>query len=97
MASVRKLARVLGSGRIGAAVAHQIAMRGICNIRLVEIIEGLPRCEAIDITQKISGIDVDVSGSNDFHDLTNSERPLFAKSAETLPVAISGLAPRILA
>lgn len=66
---------MLGAGRIGAAVAHQIAMRGICDIRLVDIIEGLPQGEALDITHMISewGIDGDVSGSNDFRDLAGSE------------------------
>jgi malate dehydrogenase len=50
-------------------------MRGICDLRLLDIIEGLPQGEALDITQMISemGIDVDVSGSNDFHDLAGSE------------------------
>lgn len=71
----RKLVTVLGAGRIGAAVAHQVAMRGLCDIRLVDIIEGLPQGEALDITHMISewGIDVDVSGSNDFRDLAGSE------------------------
>lgn len=66
---------MLGAGRIGAAVAHQIAMRGICDIRLVDIIQGLPQGEALDITHMISegGIDGDVSGSNDFKDLAGSE------------------------
>ncbi len=75
MPKARKLVTMLGSGRIGAAVAHQLAMRGICDIRLVDIIPGLPSGEALDITHMISewGIDVDVSGSNDFHDLAGSE------------------------
>lgn len=75
MPKTRKLVSMFGSGRIGAAVAHQLAMRGICDIRLLDIIEGLPQGEALDITHMISewGIDVDVSGSNDFHDLAGSE------------------------
>lgn len=75
MPQSRRLVTLLGSGRIGAAIAHQLAMRGICDIRLVDIIEGLPQGEALDITHMISegGIDVDVSGSNDFHDLAGSE------------------------
>lgn len=75
LSKARKLVSVLGSGRIGAAVAHQLAMRGICDLRLLDVIEGLPQGEALDITQMISemGIDVDVSGSNDFHDLVGSD------------------------
>jgi malate dehydrogenase len=66
---------MLGAGRIGAAIAHQLAMRSLCDIRLVDIIQGLPQGEALDITHMISegGIDVDVSGSNDFKDLAGSE------------------------
>jgi malate dehydrogenase len=66
---------MMGAGRIGAAVAHQIAMRGLCDIRLVDIIQGLPQGEGLDITHMISewGIDIDVSGSNDFRDLAGSE------------------------
>jgi len=75
MPKARKLVSMLGSGRIGAAVAHQLAMKGICDLRLVDIIQGLPQGEALDITHMISewGIDIDVSGSNDFHDLAGSE------------------------
>ncbi len=75
MSRTRKLVTILGSGRIGAAVAHQLAMRGICDIRLIDIIEGLPHGEALDITHMVAeiGVDIDVSGSNDFRDLAGSD------------------------
>jgi malate dehydrogenase len=59
---------VAGAGKVGAQAALEMAMMGLDDISLVDIVPGLAEGEALDISHRLSdaGVDVDVSGSTDF-------------------------------
>jgi len=71
----RKLISIIGTGKLGAAVALQVAQRELGDLRLVDIIQGLPQGEALDLGQMIAeqGTDLDIVGSNDYRDIAGSD------------------------
>ena len=71
----RKLISIIGTGKLGSAVALQVAQRELGDLRLVDIIPGLPQGEALDLGQMAAeqGVDVDVLGSNDYKDIAGSD------------------------
>ena len=73
--SARKLISIIGTGKLGAAVALQVAQRELGDLRLVDIIQGLPQGEALDLGQMIAeqGTDLDILGSNDYKDIVGSD------------------------
>jgi malate dehydrogenase len=73
--SARKLISIIGTGKLGSAVALQIAQRELGDLRLVDIIPGLPQGEALDLGQMIAeqGTDIDITGSNDYKDIAGSD------------------------
>jgi len=73
--SARKLISIIGTGKLGAAVALQVAQRELGDLRLVDIIPGLPQGEALDLGQMIAeqGTDLDILGSNDYKDIAGSD------------------------
>jgi len=70
-----KLISIIGTGKLGSAVALQVASRELGDIRLVDIIQGLPQGEALDLGQMTAeqGADVDIVGSNDYKDIAGSD------------------------
>ncbi|MEE9406234.1 MAG: malate dehydrogenase [Candidatus Aenigmarchaeota archaeon] len=63
---------IIGAGRLGANTAFQLAKEGLDDVRLVDIVEGLPQGEALDIME-CSDLEVGVSGTNDFSDIKGSK------------------------
>lgn len=67
---------IIGSGKVGASAALNCAIRDLDSpINLIDIIEGLPQGEALDINHQLSeqGLDSTVQGSNDFTKVKNSD------------------------
>lgn len=67
---------IIGAGKVGGDAALFSALRKLdSKILLLDIIEGLPQGEAMDINHMLSeqGIDVDVVGSNNYEDMKGSE------------------------
>jgi len=73
--SARKLISIIGTGKLGAAVALQVAQREIGDLRLIDVIQGLPQGEALDLGQMAAeqGTDLDIIGSNDYKDIAGSD------------------------
>lgn len=73
--SARKLVSIIGTGKLGSAVALQVASRELADLRLVDIIKGLPEGEALDLGQMTAeqGVDVEIVGSNDYKDISGSD------------------------
>ncbi|HYW00130.1 MAG TPA: malate dehydrogenase [Candidatus Acidoferrum sp.] len=73
--AARKLISIIGTGKLGSAVALQVASRELGDIRLIDIIQGLPQGEALDLGQMTAeqGADVDIVGSNDYKDVAGSD------------------------
>lgn len=67
---------IIGSGKVGASVALNCGLRELDpKINLIDIIEGLPQGEAMDINHQLSvqGLDSFVTGTNDFASLSDSK------------------------
>ena len=73
--SARKLISIIGTGKLGAAVALQVAQREIGDLRLIDVIQGLPQAEALDLGQMAAeqGTDLDIIGSNDYKEIAGSD------------------------
>ena len=66
---------IIGAGKVGGDAALFSALRNLDDqILLLDIVEGLPQGEAMDINHTLSeqGIDVEIKGSNDYSDMKGS-------------------------
>lgn len=65
---------VIGAGNVGATTAQRLAERDICDVVLVDIVEGMPQGKALDIMQSapIRGFDGAVTGTNGYEDTAGS-------------------------
>jgi malate dehydrogenase len=67
---------IIGSGKVGGAAALFTALRKVTDeILLLDIIQGLPQGEAMDLNHMLSekGIDVNIRGSNDYSEMKGSD------------------------
>ena len=66
---------VIGAGRVGSSVALNCSLRELGDILLLDIIEGLPQGEAMDINHQLAerGIDCIARGSNKYEDMRGSD------------------------
>jgi len=67
---------IIGSGKVGGDAALFSALKRLDDqILLLDVAEGLPQGEAMDINHMLSeqGIDVEVKGSNNFEDMRGSD------------------------
>ena len=67
---------IIGSGKVGGDAAMFSALKGVDkDILLLDVVEGLPQGEAMDLNHMLSeqGIDVEVRGSNDYSDMAGSD------------------------
>lgn len=67
---------IIGAGAVGTATAHWLAAKGIADIVLTDIIEGLPEGKALDIQQAapIAGFDVQITGTSKGYEETAGSR-----------------------
>jgi malate dehydrogenase len=72
---MRKKITVVGSGNVGATLAHRLADRQLGDIVLIDILEGIPQGKGLDLLESgpIEGYDVRVKGTNDYADTANSD------------------------
>ena len=67
---------IVGSGKVGGAAALFTALRKLSDeILLLDVVQGLPQGEAMDLNHMLSekGIDVNISGSNDYSEMKGSD------------------------
>ncbi|HEV2876251.1 MAG TPA: hypothetical protein VGW09_03140 [Nitrososphaeraceae archaeon] len=66
---------IIGSGKVGASAALNCGLRELDDVLLLDIVEGLPQGEAMDINHQLSerGIDCNVYGSNNYQEMEGSE------------------------
>jgi malate dehydrogenase len=72
---MRKKVTVIGSGNVGASCALRLASRGLADVVLVDVLEGLPQGKALDMLQAgpIAGVDVRITGGNDYEATADSD------------------------
>ena len=67
---------IIGAGKVGGAAALFTALRKLSDeILLLDIVQGLPQGEAMDLNHMLSeqGIDVNIRGSNDYSEMKGSD------------------------
>ncbi len=66
---------VIGAGNVGASTALYIAERGLANVTLVDILEGMPQGKALDMQQAapLWHRGVTIRGSNDLAEVAGSD------------------------
>lgn len=71
----RKKIALVGAGNIGGTLAHLITLKGLADVVLYDIAEGIPQGKALDIAQSasIENVDVKVLGTNSYQDLKDSD------------------------
>lgn len=64
----RKKIALVGSGNIGGTLAHLIAFKGLGDVVLVDVTEGLPQGKALDLAQAmaVEGRATSITGGNDY-------------------------------
>ncbi len=72
---MRRKVTVVGAGNVGATTAHMIAERGLADVVLVDIVEGLPQGKGLDLQEAapVLRFDVRVVGTNDYRDAADSD------------------------
>lgn len=72
---MRKKITVVGAGNVGASAAAWLAEKGIFDVVLVDVVEGMPQGKALDLLQigPVVGSDAQVVGSNDYGPAAGSD------------------------
>ncbi len=71
---MRKKVTVIGAGNVGATTALFLADKELCDVCLIDIVEGVPQGKGLDMLEAmpVEGSDVKVVGTNDYADTANS-------------------------
>jgi len=71
----RKKIALIGAGNIGGTLAHLAAEKGLGDIVLCDVVEGVPQGKALDLSQcgPVAGFDAGIKGTNDYADLAGAD------------------------
>ena len=71
----RKKIALIGAGNIGGTLAHLAALKGLGDIVLFDVVEGVPQGKALDLSQcgPVEGFDATIKGSNDYADIAGAD------------------------
>jgi len=71
----RKKIALIGAGMIGGTLAHLAALKGLGDVVLFDVIEGMPQGKALDLVEggPIEGYDVRLVGTNDYKDIQGAD------------------------
>jgi len=72
---MRKKVTVVGSGNVGATVAHRLVDKQLADVVLIDILEGVPQGKGLDLFESgpIEGFDLKIRGTNDYEDTGSSD------------------------
>ena len=72
---MRAKVTVVGAGNVGASVAQYIVERGLADVVLTDVVEGLPQGKALDLLQAgpVHGYDCQLTGANDYAQTAGSD------------------------
>jgi malate dehydrogenase len=72
---MRKKVTVVGSGNVGATAAHWLAAKELCDVVLIDIVEGVPQGKALDIAEAapVEGFDAVYAGANKYEALKGAD------------------------
>ena len=71
----RKKIALVGAGMIGGTLAHLCALKGLGDVILFDVVEGLPQGKALDLAAAgpVEGFDCVLKGTNDYADLAGAD------------------------
>lgn len=66
---------IIGAGNVGATAAHWIASKDLCDVVLLDIVEGTPQGKSLDLMEAgpVEGFDIDIKGTNNYEDTKDSD------------------------
>ena len=72
---MRRKVAVVGSGNVGATVAHRLVDKQLADVVLIDILEGIPQGKGLDLLEAgpVEGYDVQIKGTNSYVDTANSD------------------------
>ena len=71
----RKKIALIGGGQIGGTLAHLAGLKGLGDVVIFDIADGLPQGKALDIAQSstVEGYDAAISGTGDYSDIAGAD------------------------
>ncbi len=71
----KKKISLIGSGNIGSTLAHLSLLKGLGDVVLFDIVEGMPSGKALDLSQcgPVEGFDFNIIGTNRYEDIADSD------------------------
>jgi len=78
---------IIGAGNVGATAAYLIALKGLADVVIVDVVEDLPQGKALDMRQAgaIENFKVSIKGSNDYSATDNSDIVIVAAGLARKP------------
>lgn len=66
---------IIGAGQVGGTTAHLLFLKGLGDIVLLDVIEGIPQGKALDIAQSgvVEGCSARIIGTNNYKDTSGSD------------------------
>ena len=83
----RKKVTVVGAGNVGATAAHRLVDKELCDVVLIDIVEGMPQGKALDLAESapIEGYDCRLVGSNGYKESADSDVVLITSGLPRKP------------
>lgn len=71
----RKKIALIGAGNIGGTMAHLCALKGLGDVVLYDVIDGLPQGKALDLLQSapIENFDAQITGTTKYEDIAGAD------------------------
>ena len=72
---MKKKISLIGAGQIGGTLAHLISIKELADVVLFDVVEGIAKGKALDISQSTSvdGYNIKLSGTNNYEDTKDSD------------------------
>ena len=71
----RKKIALIGAGNIGGSMAHLALLKGLGDVVMFDVVDGLPQGKALDLSHAgpIEGFDGNVTGTNKYEDIAGAD------------------------
>ncbi|HET6611104.1 MAG TPA: malate dehydrogenase [Kofleriaceae bacterium] len=71
----RSKVTVVGAGNVGATTAHWLVAKELCDVVLVDIVEGMPQGKALDLMEAtpVEDVDARITGANGYDESAGSD------------------------
>src|SRR5215470_729187 len=92
---MRKKVTVVGAGAVGSTAAHWIASKGLADIVLTDLVQGLPQGVALDLASSgpVEGFDLKITGANSYETTADSDVILFTAGVPRRKDPVTGQFP----